>query len=584
MQSSDQAISALSPEQRGHVDALLDELLDLPETERFASLRGRGIQDTAVAREVESLLRAASASNDFLSKTPRRRADDALQHAPAGTRLGVWRIVRLIGHGGMGDVYEATRAQGDFEHRVAIKLLRREAVAQLKRFEAERQILARLEHPCIARLYDGGITDDERPYMVMEYVEGLSITDYCAQKRASLQERLALFIQVCAAVTYAHQNLIVHRDLKASNILVTTTGTVKLLDFGIAKLLDAQSARMTHAAGAPLTPICAAPEQLTGAPVTTATDVYALGLLLFELLTGTHPWIGTDTPILLALRTALQRPAPVASGVAMVTANAPVLPRLIRGDLDAIVAKALRNEPAHRYATVDSLKLEIDRLLAGEPIEARKGARLYIVGRILRRYRWAATAIVVLIASALSVIAWQARQVSIEREAARRAGSREEAMRYNLTRLFRDGMAECAINLSWPVKWCSRRRTSMVRSKMPPAQPPCSKASSPNPIRRWTPRRWRMRARSWPTSSCCGASSITPLNYWIRRTHFGRAPRDPIWRNAWKVSWFEAACSARAASLSVPSRRSSRRSPAESNCPVVSTEKPQACIILSRSR
>src|ERR1700733_11422957 len=285
----------LDPRQRIRVDALLDELLDLPEEARLANLGGRSAEDPAVLEEVASLLRAAHASGGFLDEPPRSPADDVVQDAAIGVRLGAWTITRLIGRGGMGDVYEATRADADFEQRVAIKLLQREAAAQLERFQAERQILARLEHPGIARLYDGGVTEDGRPFMAMEYVEGRSITEYCQLTHASLEQRLALFIQVCDAVAYAHRNLIVHRDLKPSNILVTPNGAVKLLDFGIAKLLDAQRARVTQAAATPMTPICAAPEQLTGAAVTTATDVYALGLLLFELLSGTHPWMGSDT-------------------------------------------------------------------------------------------------------------------------------------------------------------------------------------------------------------------------------------------------------------------------------------------------
>jgi non-specific serine/threonine protein kinase/serine/threonine-protein kinase len=441
MHPSDQA-AGLSSEQKARIDSLLDELLDLPVDQRISSLHNRHIEDSAVVDEVESLLFAASASDGFLTIPPRPDFDGVVENAAIGTRLGAWRIVRLIGHGGMGEVYEAIRVQGDFDHRVAIKLLQREAAAQLERFEAERQILARLEHPGIARLYDGGLTTDDRPYMVMEYVEGRAITEFCVLTHASLENRLKLFIQVCAAVAYAHQNLIVHRDLKPSNILVTKDGAVKLLDFGIAKLLDAQSARITQAAAVPLTPICAAPEQLTGGVITTATDVYALGLLLFELLTDSHPWVGSDTPVLQAMRTILQREAPVASELASNNAHAPIPARLIRGDLDAIVAKALRSEPAHRYATVESLKLEIERVLSGEPIEARKGVRLYIVGRLVRRYRWALGTVVFITATAVAGMAWQSHQAAIERDTARRERSREEAMRYNLTRLFHATVAD----------------------------------------------------------------------------------------------------------------------------------------------
>ncbi len=419
--------------------------MDLPEQGRAAHLNDRHIEDPVVLAEVESLLFAANASGTFLNAPARPLVDDVVQDAAIGTRLGAWIITRPIGRGGMGDVYEGARAQGDFEQRVAIKLLQREAAAQLERFEAERQILARLEHSGIARLYDGGVAGDSRPFMVMEYVEGRPITEFCALTQAAFEERLKLFNQVCEAVAYAHRNLIVHRDLKPSNILVTGAGTVKLLDFGIAKLLDPQLARVTKVAAAPMTPICAAPEQLTGDPITTATDVYALGLLLFELLTGVHAWIGSETPMLLALRTVLQRSAPLASRTAAARTDFPVPARLIRGDLDAIVAKALRTEPAHRYATVEALKLDVERVLRGEPVAAREGARLYVLGHVLRRYRWAAAAtaaIFLSLAGGLGLAAWQAHRAALERDLARRNAAREEAVRYELTRLFRTAIAD----------------------------------------------------------------------------------------------------------------------------------------------
>jgi eukaryotic-like serine/threonine-protein kinase len=445
MQPSDQVTAPLSLAQRARVDALLDDMFDLPEAERIANLRARRIEDSAVLAEVESLLRSASASSGFLSIPPKPPAEELIPDGTLGLRLGAWRITRLLGRGGMGEVYEATRADGNFEQRVAIKLLQRDAAAQMERFQAERQILARLEHPGIARLYDGGVTEDGRPFMAMEYVEGRSITEYCQVTHASLEQRLALFIQVCDAVAYAHRNLIVHRDLKPSNILVTPNGAVKLLDFGIAKLLDAQRARVTQAASTPMTPICAAPEQLTGGTVTTATDVYALGLLLFELLSGAHPWMGSDTPVLQAMRTVLQRPAPSLSRTAETQPNAPVPARLLRGDLDAIVAKALRKEPGDRYATVEAIKLDVERSLRGEPVEAREGARLYVISRTLRRYRWAAaavSAVIVSLAVGLGVAAWQAEKAAQERDVARRDAAREEAVRYNLTGLFRAAISD----------------------------------------------------------------------------------------------------------------------------------------------
>jgi eukaryotic-like serine/threonine-protein kinase len=445
MPPSNQPTAPLSPAQRARVDALLDDMFDLPEAERIANLRARRIEDSAVLAEVESLLRSASASGGFLSTPPKPPTEDLIPDGTLGLRLGAWRITRLLGRGGMGEVYEAARADGNFEQRVAIKLLQREAAAQMERFQAERQILARLEHPGIARLYDGGVTEDGRPFMTMEFVEGRPITEYCKINQASFEQRLALFIQVCDAVAYAHRNLVVHRDLKPSNILVTPNGAVKLLDFGIAKLLDAQRARVTQAASTPMTPICAAPEQLTGGAITTATDVYALGLLLFELLSGAHPWMGSDTPVLQAMRTVLQRPAPSLSRTAEAQPNAPVPPRLLRGDLDAIVAKALRKEPGDRYATVEAIKLDVERARRGEPVEAREGARLYVISRTLRRYRWAAAAVAAVIVSlavGLGVAAWQAERAAQERDLARRDAAREEAVRYSLTGLFRAAISD----------------------------------------------------------------------------------------------------------------------------------------------
>jgi hypothetical protein len=441
----------LSEEQQAEVNSILDELLDMPESLRAQRLHSRRVTDSAVLAEVESLLGAANASTDFLSSPA--FVGPALHGGPEGfaetlslgTRLGVWRITGRIGRGGMGEVYEARRTEGDFEQRVAIKVLQQEATAQLERFRAERQILARMEHPGIARLYDGGISPEGRPYMVMEFVEGQIITDYCAATGASLQRRLELFIRVCEAVAYAHRNLVVHRDLKPSNILVTSAGEIKLLDFGIAKPIDALRAELTAATMAPLTPGSAAPEQLTGAPITTATDVYGLGVLLFELLTGQHPFITADTPILQALHAILQRPAPIPSRAAALRSDAPVAPRLLCGDLDAIVAKSLRTEPARRYATVDELKSDVRRAMRGEPVGAREGARLYVFGRLVRRYRWAAVSAVAVflsLAGGLGAAAWQARRVAIERDIASRDASREEAIRYNLTQLFRSAIAD----------------------------------------------------------------------------------------------------------------------------------------------
>ncbi|HVW69157.1 MAG TPA: protein kinase [Steroidobacteraceae bacterium] len=433
-------MSALSAAQRARADELLDVLLDLPEGERADYLTHHGGDDPAVVQEVESLLRATQALGGFLAVPPRLAGGEVpSESVPVGLRVGVWKVIRTIGRGGMGVVYEAVRAEGGFAQRAAIKLLRHEAIAELERFHVERRILARLEHPGIARLYDGGVTPDGRPYMVMELIEGEPITAYCARVRATLTHRTQLFVQVCEAVAYAHRNLVVHRDLKPANILVTAQGQVKLLDFGVAKLIT-DDRELTRTAGAPLTLSFAAPEQLLGGPVTTATDVYTLGLLLFELLTGTLPWATMGEPIAHAMRIVLERPTPAPSIVAAGLSAPPLPVRLLRGDFDAIVAKATRMEPGHRYETVDALKRDVECALRGDAVAARTGARLYYFGRLLRRYRWAAIAVMTVVLSlaiGLDAAAWQAKRVQIERDVARRDAAREEAVRYELTRLFR---------------------------------------------------------------------------------------------------------------------------------------------------
>jgi non-specific serine/threonine protein kinase/serine/threonine-protein kinase len=438
-------VTVLSSNQLARVDALLDELLDLPAESRPSVLDRQCPDDADVRAEVSSLLIAAGSVGEFLSTPAMLATEPQTEEIPPGTRIGAWRITNQIGRGGMGVVYEAERAEGDFRQRVAVKVLRQEAIAELPRFHSERQILARLEHPGVARLYEGGVTSDDRPYMVMEFVEGRPITEYCAFTRAPLAERMRLFVQVCEAVACAHRNLIVHRDLKPANILVTAQGQIKLLDFGIAKLIDVDRPDLTQTAAAPLTPLTAAPEQLLGLPITTATDIYALGLLLFALLTDTQPWLRAGGPIAQAVRVILDEPAPVPSRRAAETSAAPFPPRLLRGDFDAIVAKAVRKEPQHRYATVEALKGDIDHASCGEPVAARSGARWYVFGRTLRRYRWvtvAVAAVLVALAVGLGAAAWQARRAENERDAARRDAAREEAVRYQLTRLFHSAIEE----------------------------------------------------------------------------------------------------------------------------------------------
>ena len=400
------------------LERLFDEALALPRTARDAFLTRACNGDLDLHREIDELLRSHDAPGVLDSTLHSPEPGSPQPSLPSGTCLGPWRIENLIGRGGMGEVYAAIRADGAFEQKVALKLLRYEAAGQMERFHAERRILARLEHPEIARLLDGGMTADGRPYTVMEYVEGRTLTDFCRDRHSDLHERLNLFARVCGAVAFAHRNLVIHRDLKPGNILVDAEGGVKLLDFGIAKLLDV--AALPHDAAntiAPFTPDYAAPEQLTGEPVTTATDIYGLGVLLFELLTGERPLRTQGLPSIQALKQVMDRNAPPASRVAEAHPGAPVAARSLAGDLDAIVAKCLRKESSHRYETVDALKRDVERHLRNEPVLAREGARLYVFGRWLRRYRWpvaAAAALVLALAFGLAGTAWQARLASAQ--------------------------------------------------------------------------------------------------------------------------------------------------------------------------
>ncbi len=437
------------------VEELFADCVDREPVGRSEFLDRSCAGDAELRREIESLLTAHDTTTGILD-TPLSLPSSAPMTSELlapGVRLGPWRIGALIGRGGAGEVYAGERADGAFEQRVAIKVLQPGAAAQLDRFHAERRILARLEHPGIARLLDGGTVADGRPYAAIEYVEGRPLVDHCREHGCDLHERLRLFGEVCAAVAHAHRNLVIHRDLKPGNILVGADGPVKLLDFGIAKLLDARAAADADAAGevtrAPLTPDYAAPEQLTGEPVTTATDVYALGVLLFELLTGTRPWRSGDLPVASAVRLLLEQEAPPASRAAQESRGFdPQVPaRLLKGDLDAIIAKCLRKEPERRYDSVAALWEDVERHLRHEPVRAREGARLYVLGRLLRRHRWAAAAVAAVflsLAAGLAAFAWQAHQAAVERDHARRAASREEAVREYLTRMFRTSLAEPA--------------------------------------------------------------------------------------------------------------------------------------------
>ena len=387
------------------VQEIVAAAVDLPPAERAAYLDAAELADEDRA-EIERAL-AQDKSGAFLDAPliPRpsteRLPDDWALESPVtevGRMVGPYKLVQLIGEGGMGAVYLATRDDEEFQRNVAVKLIRhRHDTEALIRFRSERQILAGLEHPNIARLYDGG-TDEGRPFLVMEHVEGIRIDTYCRKADLGVDARLRLFQQVCAAVEYAHRALLVHRDLKPANILVDEDGVPKLLDFGIAKSLEeGRDAGATRAGRHPMTPAYASPEQIRGKLVTTASDVYSLGVVLYELLTGKSPYkLDDDDQSDVPLQAAIQEQEPVKPSAAARTGDTTnTITRDLRGDLDTIVLKALRKEPEHRYASVGAFAEDIGRYLDDLPVLARRGSVSYRLRKFARRHRlWVAAATV----------------------------------------------------------------------------------------------------------------------------------------------------------------------------------------------
>jgi serine/threonine-protein kinase len=401
---------------------LLDLLLELP-----ASARASWMEVQVEDPELRQLLEVLLAKDDAHGMLDRPGSDYSrilIEPPPAPTLIGreacPYRLLQLIGEGGMASVFLAERADGAFSQQVAVKVMR---VGMLdpyerERFSREQQILARLEHPHIARLLDGGLTPEGVPWIALEYVPGEPITRYCDARKRDIRARLRLFMQVCEAVQFAHQALIVHRDLKPNNILVREDETPKLLDFGIAKLLDDDPERVdaTRTEYRRLTPGYAAPEQFTSAPVTTATDVYTLGVLLHELLIGRKPIArGDDTLRLPSSMFAAEADAPMRAGARASTPRA--LRRALAGDLDCILLKALRSEPSRRYASAAALSEDVGRHLDGEPIHARPDAWTYRAGKFVQRHMWSIAAatvfLVVLLAStAFSLLEAQAARAA----------------------------------------------------------------------------------------------------------------------------------------------------------------------------
>ena len=426
------------------VKTTFQNALELPETERMAYIETACKDDVALRREVESLLAMDPSEVDFLERPPHRLLQDDPLESWQGTIIGPYRLVEEIGHGGLGTVYLSERDDDEFEHRVAIKILKRgmDTDEIVRRFRMERQILANLDHTHITKLLDGGVTPDGRPYFIMEYVAGQPITDYCHENKLTIEERLRLFQKVCAAVAFAHRNLVVHRDLKPSNILVTEQGEPRLLDFGIAKLLkpDASEA-ITTMGGIPLmTPEYASPEQVSGGTITTATDVYSLGVVLFELLAAQRPYQVNRHDLDETRRVICDVTPPQPSSLfATISRKSRSHRHALRGDLDTIVLMALRKEPGRRYSSVEQFEEDIDRHLNQHPVRARADSFLYRAKKFARRNMVAiavAAAFLLMILGFAATMTLQQQQTAQERDRAERERDRAERITEFLEGLF----------------------------------------------------------------------------------------------------------------------------------------------------
>jgi serine/threonine protein kinase/tetratricopeptide (TPR) repeat protein len=442
----------MNPERWRRIDELFRTVADHPTAEREAHLTRVCGGDEELRREVLELL-AHEPPDSFLHDQIKHTALAVTAETPdelLGQHIGPYRLTGLLGRGGMGAVYEAVRDDQQFDQRVALKLIKRGMDSEFvrQRFLRERQILAALDHPCIARLFDGGTTADGRPYFVMEFVAGQPITEYCRQHELSLAAKLKLFRAVCGAVQHAHQKLVVHRDLKPSNIMVAPAtdgkadgkeGTPKLLDFGIAKLLTpdiSEAHTRTETAVRLMTPEYASPEQVRGGTITTATDVYALGVVLYELLTGRRPYqFDTYAPLEIEHAICDTEAARPSEAVGQSLA----LGRQLTGDLDNIVMMAMRKEPERRYSSVEKFSEDIRRYLDGLPVTARADTFNYRAGKFVRRHKvgvaFVVTVLLMLAGVAITMTA-QAARIARERDRANLAAATAEAATQSLVSVF----------------------------------------------------------------------------------------------------------------------------------------------------
>ncbi|MEK7831350.1 MAG: serine/threonine-protein kinase, partial [Acidobacteriota bacterium] len=394
------------------VEEIFQTVADCEPAARTTFLADACAGDEALRREVESLL-AHEVFDTFINqpiKGAARSLASETERDLIGVELGHYKVVELIGEGGMGAVYAAVRDDGLFKQKVAIKVVKRgmDSGFVLSRFQSERRILASLDHPNIARLIDAGSTPDGRPYFVMEFIEGQPLNEYCSANQLSIADRIELFRQICSAVQYAHQKLIAHRDIKPGNILVNRDGVPKLLDFGIAKLLDPAQSENDPARTATMmrmmTPDYASPEQVRGHQITTATDIYSLGAVLYELLAGVRPHrLETYTPTEIErviCETEVERPS-LTANQSNETVNRSRQRKLLRGDLDNIILTAMRKEPARRYSSVEQFSDDLRRHLEKLPISARPDTIRYRTGKFVRRHRVGVSATVLVIVSLL---------------------------------------------------------------------------------------------------------------------------------------------------------------------------------------
>lgn len=436
------------------VERVLDYVLDHDTSEWEALVEAECADDPDLQRAVEALLRQAADLDGYLEGPAARVTAllQGLQEEPdrAGERLGPWQLSEEIGRGGMGVVYRGARADGLYAQAVAVKVLRAGTgtAGAVRRFAFERQVLAGLDHPGIARLLDGGVSPDEQPFLVMEFVEGEPLDAYCDRRALGVEDRLRLFLEVCDAVAYAHRHLVVHRDLKPGNIFVAEVdgnSRVKLLDFGIAKLLNPDppmgdgapaATALTHPMQRPFTPGYAAPEQVEGRATTTATDVWGLGVVLFELLAGCRPFHYDPAAPRAIERAVLEETPPRPSAVAPASRR-----RALAGDLDAVVAKALRKEPEARYATADAFAADLQRHLDRLPVEAQRGATGYRIRKFVGRHRIGvviAAAALVLLAGVAVAFAVQAARLERALTTAEAEGQRAEEVSAFLVGMFEE--------------------------------------------------------------------------------------------------------------------------------------------------